>query len=168
MSSGFSECRRRTRPGAKVDPISATEDVFWRALMRIVLALPRLLDGDLVGAAGINFNEYLTLMSLSEAPGRQLRMSDLADATALSASRMTRLVDALQSRGWVTKRASAEDRRGNVASLTPAGLAKLETAWGAHLSSARALVFDELEPATSKDAAVALAEIAVRLEQHTL
>ena len=55
-------------------------------------------------------------------------MSDLAGATDLSASRMTRLVDELQSCGLVTKRASAEDGRGNVASLTPSGLAKLKTA----------------------------------------
>ena len=53
------------------------------------------LDGDLLRAVGISVNEYLTLMSLSEAPRSELRMSDLAHATALSASRMTRLVDEL-------------------------------------------------------------------------
>ena len=88
--------------------------------------LPRRLDSDLLRAVGIRANEYLTLMSLSEAPGGELRMSDLADAAALSASRMTRLVDELQSRGLVMKRASADDGRGHVAILTPAGLAKLE------------------------------------------
>ncbi len=134
--------------------------------MRIVVSLPRRLDGDLLRAVGISANEYLTLMSLSEAPRRELRMSDLADATALSASRMTRLVDELQSRGFVTKRASADDGRGNVASLTPAGLAKLKTAWGIHVSSVRALVFDHVDPATTKDAARAVAEIAARLEDR--
>ena len=54
-----------------------------------------------------------------EAPGRELRMTDLANASALSASRMTRLVDALQTRGLVTKRTSPKDGRGNVAKLTP-------------------------------------------------
>ena len=138
---------------AGVDPLTATEDVLWRALMRIVLSLPRRLDADLLRAVGISANEYLTLMSLSETPRRELRMSDLADATALSASRMTRLVDELQSHGFVTKRASAEDGRGKVTSLTPAGLAKLETAWGIHVSSVRALAFDHVDPATAKDAA---------------
>jgi DNA-binding MarR family transcriptional regulator len=149
---------------AGVDPLTATEDVLWRALMRIVVALPRRLDGDLLRAVGISANEYLTLMSLSEAPRRELRMSDLADATALSASRMTRLVDELQSRGFVTKRASAKDGRGNVASLTPAGLEKLETAWGTHVASVRALAFDHVDQATTKEAARAVAEIAARLE----
>src|SRR5271154_6523947 len=108
---------------AGADRLNVTEDVFWRALMRIVISLPRRLDGELLRAVGISANEYLTLMSLSEASGGALRMSDLADSTALSASRMTRLVDELQSRGLVTKRASTEDGRGNVAGLTPVGLA---------------------------------------------
>src|ERR1700759_1829954 len=117
----------------EADPLSATEEEFWRALMRIVLSLPRRLDSDLLRAVGITANEYTVLMCLSEAPARELRMADLANAAALSASRMTRLVDDLQKRGLVTKRGSVEDGRGNVAKLAPAGLTKLKAAWPAHL-----------------------------------
>ena len=151
---------------AKVDSLSATEEAFWRALMRIVLSLPRRLDSDLVRTVGITANEYTTLMCLSEARSRELRMADLANAAALSASRMARLVDDLQSRGLVTKRASSEDGRGNVAKLTPAGMAKLRTAWPAHLASVRERVFDHVDPATVKKAAQALSEIAVQLEEN--
>jgi DNA-binding MarR family transcriptional regulator len=149
---------------AKVEPLSETEELFWRALMRIVLALHHRLDRDLVKVAGITANEYATLMCLSESPGRELRMADLANAAALSASRMTRLVNDLQARGLVTKRASAEDGRGNVAKLTPAGLAKLKKAWPAHLASVRERVFDHVDPGTVADAAQALSEIAAGLE----
>ena len=149
---------------ARVDPLSATEEEFWRALMRIVLSLPRQLDRDLMRAAGLTANEYTTMMCLSEAAGRELRMADLANAAALSASRMTRLVDDLQSRGLVTKRASADDGRGNVAKLTRAGMAKLKAAWPAHLTSVRSRVFDHVDQATVKKAAHALSEIAARLE----
>jgi DNA-binding MarR family transcriptional regulator len=151
---------------AKVDPLNSTEEAFWRALMRIVLSLPRRLDSDLVRAVGITANEYTTLMCLSEASGRELRMADLANAAALSASRMTRLVDDLQSRGLVTKRASSEDGRGNVAKLTPAGMAKLKTAWPAHLASVRDRVFDHVDPATVTKAAQALSEIADHLQEN--
>jgi DNA-binding MarR family transcriptional regulator len=144
--------------------LNATEEAFWRALMRIVLSLPRRLDSDLVQAVGITANEYMTLMSLSEAPGRDLRMTDLAKATALSPSRMTRLVDDLKARGLVTKRPSAKDGRGNVATLTPAGLAKLRAAWRVHLAGVRALVFDHVDPVGTSDAAPTLSEIAARLE----
>lgn len=148
---------------SKVDPLSATEEAFWRALMRIVLSLPHRLDVDLVRAAGITANEYTTLMCLSEAPGRELRMADLASAAALSPSRMTRLVDDLQTRGLVTKRASSDDGRGNVAKLTPAGFGKLKVAWPAHLASVRERVFDHIDPSTLAKAAEALSEVAATL-----
>jgi DNA-binding MarR family transcriptional regulator len=149
---------------AKVDPLDETEEAFWRALMRIVLSLPRRLDSDLMRTVGITANEYTALMCLSEAPARELRMAELANAAALSASRMTRLVDDLQTRGLVTKRASSEDGRGNVAKLTPAGLAKVKKAWPTHLASVRERVFDHIDPAAVAMAAPALAEIAARLE----
>ena len=149
---------------ARVDPLSETEEMFWRALMRIVLSLPRRLDSDLVRTTGVTANEYTTLMCLSEAPDRELRMADLANAAALSASRMTRLVDDLQSRGLVTKRASSDDGRGNIAKLTPAGLTKLKKAWPVHLASVRERVFDHVDPATVRKAAQALSEVAAQLE----
>jgi DNA-binding MarR family transcriptional regulator len=149
---------------AKVDPLNETEEAFWRALMRIALSLPRRLDGDLVRTVGITANEYTTLMCLSEAPSRELRMADLANAAALSASRTTRLVNDLQTRGLVTKRTSSEDARGNIAKLTPAGLAKLKQAWPAHLASVRDRVFDHVDPGTVSKAAQALSEIAAQLE----
>ena len=122
---------------ANPEPLTPTEEMFWRSLMRIVLCLPRQLHDDMVRAAGITASEYTVIMNLSEAPNRQLRMADLADATGLSASRTTRLVDDLQSHGLVTKRASAADGRSNLAELTSLGLTKLRSAWPAHVSSVR-------------------------------
>jgi DNA-binding MarR family transcriptional regulator len=147
-----------------VDPMNAVEDDLWRALMRIVMLLPRRLHEDLLRSGGIGANQYLTLLCLSESPRGERRMSDLAGATSLSASRVTRLVDELQARGFVAKHASADDRRGYVACLTPGGLAKLEAAAAAYLSSMRALVFDHVDRATRTAAARALVEIASRLE----
>ena len=149
---------------ATVQPLSATEEAAWRALMRIVKVLPRHLDSDLVRGVGLTASEYTTFMHLSEAPNRELRMADLANATGLSASRMTRLVDDLESRGLVTKTASASDARGNVARLTPRGMAKLRAAWGVHLASVRRRVFDSMDPTAVKRVARALAEVAAHLE----
>lgn len=149
----------------KANPLSATEEAFWRALMRIVLSLPRRLDADLVRSAGVTANEYTTLMCLSEAPKRELRMADLASAAALSPSRMTRLVDDLQKRGLVTKRVSAEDARGNVAKLTSEGMAKVRAAWPVHLESVRTRVFDHMDPASVAKAAQALADVAAALSE---
>ncbi len=151
---------------ANPEPLTATEEMLWRALMRIIVCLPRQLQDDMVRAAGITASEYTVIMSLSEAPNRQLRMADLADATGLSPSRTTRLVDALQSHGLVAKRASAADGRSNLAELTFLGLAKLRSAWPAHVASARTRVLDHVPPGTLAKTAQALAAVAAQLEDN--
>jgi DNA-binding MarR family transcriptional regulator len=149
---------------ATFEPLSATEEMLWRAVMRIVKVLPRHLDSDLIRGAGLTASEYTTIMHLSEAPNRELRMADLANATDLSASRMTRLVDDLQSRGLVTKTASSSDARGNVARLTPRGMAKLKSAWPVHLESVRRRFFDCMGAGGVETVAEALAEVSAHLE----
>jgi DNA-binding MarR family transcriptional regulator len=149
---------------ATVRPLSATEEASWRALMRIVKVLPRHLDSDLVRGVGLTASEYTAIMHLSEAPNRELRMADLATATDLSASRMTRLVDDLQTRGLVTKTVSSSDARGNVARLTPRGMAKLKSAWPVHLASVRRRFFDSMDAASVEGVAKALADVADHLE----
>ncbi len=91
-------------------------------------------------------------------------MADLANATDLSASRMTRLVDDLHSRGLVTNTASSSDARGNVAKLTPRGMVKLKAAWRVHLASVRDRFFDSIDASAVDGVARALAEVAVHLE----
>ena len=145
-------------------PLSPTEEALWRALMRIVKVLPRNLDTDLIRGAGLTASEYTTIMTLSEAPNRELRMTDLANTTGLSASRTTRLVDDLQSRGWVTKVASSSDGRGNVARLTPRGMAKLKSAWPVHLASVRTRFLDHIEDSSVSQLESGLSAVAVQLE----
>lgn len=149
---------------ANPEPLSPTEEMFWRALMRIVLSLPRQLHNDLVRATGLTASEYTVIMNLSEAPNRQLRMADLAGATGLSASRTSRLVDDLQSHGLVAKRASSADGRSSLAELTSLGLTKLRSAWPAHVASARNHVLDHIPPAALAKTAQALEAIAAQLE----
>jgi DNA-binding MarR family transcriptional regulator len=148
----------------KTASLTPAEESLWRALMRIVKILPRDLDSDLMHGAGVSSSDYTTLMHLSEAPNRELRMSDLASATGLSASRMTRLVDDLQTRSLVTKVASSTDARGNVARLTPRGMAKLRAAWPVHLASVRSRFLDHMDAADVKLVASAMSAVADRLD----
>jgi DNA-binding MarR family transcriptional regulator len=149
---------------ATVEPLSPTEEVLWRAVMRIVKVVPRYLDSDLIRGAGLTASEYTTIMHLSEGPNRERRMADLAGATDLSASRMTRLVDDLQSRGLVTKTTSSSDARVNVARLTPRGMAKLRSAWPVHLASVRRCFFDSIDASALEGVTKALAQVAAHLE----
>jgi DNA-binding MarR family transcriptional regulator len=150
------------------EPLTPTEEMFWRALMRIVVCLPRHLHADMVRATGLSASEYTVIMNLSEAPNRQLRMADLAGATGLSASRTTRLVDGLQSHGLVAKRASSADGRSNLAELTSSGLTKLRSAWPAHVASVRTRVLDHVPPGALAKTAQALEAVAAQLEDNRM
>jgi DNA-binding MarR family transcriptional regulator len=54
-------------------------------------------------------------------PGRPVPMRRLADVLACDASNVTGLIDRLESRGLVQRRASEDDRRVKVLDLTPSG-----------------------------------------------
>lgn len=126
-------------------PLDRHEDVLWRALMRLTVTVPRVLGEDLERVCSLNGNEYELLIHLSEAPDRQLRMSDLADRVAVSRGRITRIVDELSSRGLVSRIASDVDRRSSLAVLTEDGFAVLQDAYPVALRGVRAYVLDHLD-----------------------
>ena len=125
-------------------PLSASEEDFLRAFARISISLTRTLEADLLRDQRLTLSDYFTLMHLSEAEDRRLRMSDLAAAGALSLSGMTRIVQRLEAAGLVRRERSAEDARGWHAVLTDAGMERLEQAWPDHLASVRRHLFDHL------------------------
>jgi DNA-binding MarR family transcriptional regulator len=127
-----------------VAPLSVEEEEFLRAWSRAALTVPRALDADLLAGQGMSLSEYTALMHLSEAPGRTLRMSDLACACALSLSGMSRIVGRLEAHGLVERQRSSSDGRGLNAVLTDAGLDRLKRAWPTHLASVRRHIMDHL------------------------
>ena len=66
----------------------------------------------------MSLSAYSILMQLSEAPGRTLRITELAGRAYLSGSRTTRLVDELIADRLVTKERNASDARGFDVTLT--------------------------------------------------
>ena len=126
--------------------LTPTEDHAWRGLVQVVQLLPLALDRQLQREAGISHPYYMVLAMLSEAPGRSLRMSALADMTATSQSRLSHSVARLEERGWVERRPCPEDGRGQVAVLTDAGLEALAGFAPGHVEEVRRRVFDLLTP----------------------
>ncbi|MDX2642505.1 MarR family transcriptional regulator [Streptomyces sp. PA03-1a] len=151
--------RQEAAPEAIV-PLSPDEEAVVRSLSRVIYALPRVMDADLVREQRLPLIEYLTLMNLSEAPGRQMRMSDLAGACELSVSGMTRVVHRLENDGLVQRVKCAEDARGWNAVLTDAGLARLKEAWQTNLMSVRRHFLDHLEGLDLKALGAALRNVA--------
>src|ERR1700730_9757205 len=85
-----------------IEPLNESEEFAWRALTRVIVVAPRLLDEDLQRGAHMTLSEYTVLVHLSEAPD-SLRVAELAERAYLSGSRITRLVDKLALEGLVEK-----------------------------------------------------------------
>ncbi|MFC7879841.1 MarR family winged helix-turn-helix transcriptional regulator [Isoptericola sp. NPDC057391] len=92
----------------------------------------------------VTLGEYHLLVQLSEAPGRTLRMSALAEFLALSRSRLTHTVDRMERRGLVVRTPVPGDRRGVNCVMTDAGYAALVDAAPGHVTAVRRLLVDAL------------------------
>lgn len=93
-------------------------------------------------------NEALLNLAHTEEP---LRMSDLADKLILSRGGTTKVIDRLESKGYVERRPAADDRRATVLGITKAGRdimtaaravvdEQLERIWASHISDEEAKV----------------------------
>jgi DNA-binding MarR family transcriptional regulator len=123
---------------------NAQEDRAWRALIRTSTLLPRHLNNDMMDARRVSLSEFGLLLHLSESEDSTLRMSDLADATGLSPSRVTRAVEGLRKRGWVQKTPDATDGRATTVTLTDTGRAQAAEAYTVQVADARRILFDHL------------------------
>ncbi|SCL32629.1 DNA-binding transcriptional regulator, MarR family [Micromonospora pallida] len=123
------------------------EQRTWRAFLAASRALMETLDRELQRDAGMPHAYYEILVRLSEAPGRELRMTDLALATGSSRSRLSHAVARLEAAGWVRRRDCPTDRRGQFAVLTDEGFAALAAAAPGHVEGVRRHLFDALSPA---------------------
>jgi DNA-binding MarR family transcriptional regulator len=77
------------------------------------------------------------LINLQRAPGKRLRMAELADCVLLSRSGVTRLVDRLERDGLIIRDSCESDGRGLFAVLTDRGEELLSRARPTHLGGVR-------------------------------
>lgn len=122
------------------------EQLTWRAFLSATQLLFDQLDRELQRDADIPHAYYEILVRLSESPERTMRMSQLADVTLSSRSRLSHAVSRLEEAGWVERRSCPTDRRGQLAVLTDAGFAALAAAAPGHVESVRTHMFDPLSP----------------------
>ena len=76
--------------------LDAEEDRTWRDLLTMTQLLQVSLDRQMRTEAGMPQTYYTVLAMLSEAPGRRLRMSRLAEITTSSPSRIVTMPDAAE------------------------------------------------------------------------
>ena len=138
------------------------EQRTWRTFMLATRLLFEQFERELQRAAGMPLQYYEVLVRLSESPGRSIRMSELADLSQSSRSRLSHAVARLEEAGWVRRQTCESDRRGSFAVLTDAGLAALEEAAPIHVEGVRSHLFDQL----SQEDLAALRHISDNLLGH--
>ena len=135
----------------------------WSTFLRAHARVVRELERELQAEQSMALSDYDVLVQLAGAPGRRLRMSELADRLLLSRSGATRLVDRLVADGFVARALCESDRRGQWAELTDAGRDRLRRATPTHLRGVAAHFLDRL----SADELTALETMLGRLVPST-
>jgi DNA-binding MarR family transcriptional regulator len=125
------------------------------------------LDRELRAGTALTLGEYEVLVHLSEAPGRALRMSELADRLLLSRSGLTRRVDGLVRAGLVARQPCDDDGRGALAALTSPGWDRLEQAAPVHVAGIRRYLLDPVEAGQGEGGLAGLDQGLARVE-HAL
>lgn len=129
------------------ESLDHTAMACWRAYIESSQRLFTQLEEDLRATSELSFPDYHVLVLLSEAPGQRLRMGELASRLVFSPSRLTYQISTMARRGLVARQSCPQDRRGQEAVLTAAGLLALREAAPHHLASVRAHLMDDLDDA---------------------
>jgi len=124
----------------------------WRSYIIASRRMLEALDSDLAGFE-LTMADYEVLAQLSDAPGRKLRMSELAEIAMVSKSRLSHRMKVMEAAGWVKREECPEDRRGYFAVMTDKGFKAIEKAAPTHVGSVRNRFLDHLTVKDQEDLA---------------
>src|SRR5262245_17192638 len=126
--------------------ISPDEFCAYAALIASSTLLQRAVERNLREQADLTHVQFEILMNLHNAVDSGIRMAQLADALIVSRSGLSYQVTQLESRGFITRERSADDERGVVAHITPAGERARKRAFAGHVDVVRTAFLDAVEP----------------------
>jgi len=129
---------------------------FWRIFAAI--------EADLAAAGLPSLSWYDALYELYLAPGRHLRMNELARSALLSRSGLTRLVDKLEKEKLIERRACPSDGRVQHAQLTDKGVEMLRKIWPVYRAGIAKYFAAHLTDTDAVHVEKALGKVAAALE----
>ncbi len=127
--------------------LNDSEQRAWRAWIASSQLLLDRLSRDIHAQHGLTMADYEILVRLSESADHRVRMSELADRTLASRSRLSHQIDRMEKRGFVLREQCTDDKRGQFAVLTETGWQALVAAAPDHVESVRTHLVDVLSPA---------------------
>lgn len=120
------------------------EMAAWTAFLEASHLITRRVEQQLREQAGLSHPQYEILVRLADAPGEEMRMSELADEVVTSKSGLTYQIAQLEKTGLVRRYRCPTDERGVNAELTEAGRKKLAETAPSHVSLVRSSLIDLL------------------------
>lgn len=135
-----------SRNNAGDEYLTDAEFRAWGGCLQFTNTAMRAIDEALTAAHGISIKEFDVLITLFNAPGSRLRMTELAERVVLTPSGVTHLVTRLERDGLVTRSVAEDDRRSFFAALTRAGHRRLRESRPTHNEVIRAHLTRRLTP----------------------
>jgi DNA-binding MarR family transcriptional regulator len=135
----------------------------WIGYRRMRVLLDLTLQRELSSHSGLSEADYDVLSNLSESDDQRMRLTDLARHMRWSTSRLSHQITRMQERGLVDREQCADDGRGSMLVLTPAGQATIVAAAPAHVASVRKHFIDLLTPEEIKTLGALTHRVVARL-----
>jgi DNA-binding MarR family transcriptional regulator len=132
----------------------------WQAVLTAHASVVARVEEALQDAGLPPLSWYDVLWAVRRAPGRRVRMAELAGRLTLSRGGLTKLADRLEAAGLLRRQPAEDDGRGLYAVLTDAGEDMLRRMWPVY---ARVLRETFVEPISEQEAAT----IATGLQRAT-
>jgi DNA-binding MarR family transcriptional regulator len=122
----------------------------WQAVLTAHASVVARVEEALQDAGLPPLSWYDVLWAVRRAPGRRVRMAELAGRLTLSRGGLTKLADRLEAAGLLRRQPAEDDGRGLYAVLTDAGEDMLRRMWPVY---ARVLRETFVEPISEQEAA---------------
>jgi DNA-binding MarR family transcriptional regulator len=151
---------------ATPERLTEQELLVWRALLDTTTELKRLLSAQLQEVE-LSSGDYSVLLALTEASGRTLRSSELADAIDWERSRLSHHLGRMERRGLLRRDECPGDNRGALVVLTDDGASALRRASGPHLRSIKHYFADALNTDQVENLGDVLSSIRAHLDDLT-
>ena len=142
--------------------MTTRERATWRALTDTMEEFRGILAAQLLRDSNLSSADYQVLLAVSEASGRQMRSSRLAEAMGWERSRLSHQLSRMEQRGLVRRDYCATDGRGAEISLTAEGAETFRGATAPHMRAVKETFADALTPEQFE----ALDEILRTLRNH--
>lgn len=132
----------------------------WTVLTAAHAKVADRLGADLASSCGMGINDFEILLLLQRVPLPGTRLGDLHSAVRLTQPSLSRAVARLERRGWLSRAGAADDRRGVLVTISPAGQDVLRRAAPVHARAIREILLDRLTPDEQELLARALSRVA--------